>query len=143
MVCQGWEDGVDELSFGFDGDVGVFQERCELVADVVCFLYFCFDFSVKSSIFCKYAAEALELGHLQELSAVDVEFAGCSAHLHCLGLADVGVEFAGFLLTFIVSVWLMLVLSLLGVLLTFTVSVWLKLVLSLLGFCSPSLSRSG
>ena len=28
-----------------------------------------------------------------ELSAVDVEFAGCSVHLHFLGLAD--VEFAG------------------------------------------------
>ena len=26
LVCQGGdEDGVDELSFGFDGDVGVFQ----------------------------------------------------------------------------------------------------------------------
>ena len=65
LVCQGGdEDGVDELSFGFDGDVGVFQERCKLVADIVCFLDSCFDFSVKSSIFCKYAAEVLELSHL-------------------------------------------------------------------------------
>ena len=39
-------------------------------------------------IFCKYASEVLELGHLQELSAVHVEFAVCSVHLHCLGLAD-------------------------------------------------------
>ena len=54
LVCQsGDEDGVDELSFGFDGDVGVFQERCKLVADAVCFLDSCFDFSVKSSIFYK------------------------------------------------------------------------------------------
>ena len=57
LVCQGGdEDGVDELSFGFDGDVGVFQERCKLVADIVCFLDSCFDwtlvFSFKSSIFC-------------------------------------------------------------------------------------------
>ena len=64
-MCQGGdEDEVDELSFGFDGDVGVFQERCKLVADIVCFLDCCFDFSVKSSIFCKYATEVLELSHL-------------------------------------------------------------------------------
>ena len=91
LVCQGGdEEGVDELSFGFDGDVGLFQERCKLVAGVVCFLDSCFDFSVKPSIFCKYATEVLDLGHLLELIAVDVdvEFAGCSAHLHCLGLAD-------------------------------------------------------
>ena len=75
LVCQGWdEDGVDELSFGFEVDVGVFQEWCKLVPDIVCFLDSCFDFSVKSSIFCKYATEVLELGHLLELSAVDVEF---------------------------------------------------------------------
>ena len=66
----------------------MFQERCKLVTDVVCFLDSCFDFSVKSSIFCKYVTEVLELGHLLELSAVDVEFAVCSAHLHRLGLAD-------------------------------------------------------
>ena len=39
-------DRVDELSFGFDGDVGVFRERCKLVADVVCFRDSCFDFSL-------------------------------------------------------------------------------------------------
>ena len=98
LVCQGGDgNGVDELSFGVDGDIGVFQEQCKLVADVVCFLDSCFDFSVKSSIFCKYATEVLDLGHLLKLSAVDVdvEFAGFSTHLHCLGLADVDVVFAG------------------------------------------------
>ena len=66
----------------------MFHERCKLVADVVCCLDSCFDFSVKSSFFCKYVTEVLELGHLLELSVVDVEFAECSVHLHCLGLAD-------------------------------------------------------
>ena len=62
LVCQGGdEDGVDELSFGFNGDVGVFQDRCKLVADSFCFLESCFDISVKSYIFC---TEELELGHL-------------------------------------------------------------------------------
>ena len=73
-----------------------------MVADIVCFLDSCFDFSVKSSIFCKYVTEVLELGHLLELSAIDVgvEFAGCSAHLHRLGLADADfhvVFFTGYL----------------------------------------------
>ena len=36
LVCQGGDEGVDELSFGFDGDV--FQELCKLAADIVCFL---------------------------------------------------------------------------------------------------------
>ena len=64
---------------------------CKLVADVICFLDSCFDFSVIASIFCKYVAEVLELGHLLELTAVDVdvEFAVCSVQqLHCLSLAD-------------------------------------------------------
>ena len=67
----------------------------ELVADVVCPLDSCFDFSVKSSIFCKYAAEVLELGRLLELSGadIDVKFAGCSAHLHYLGRPDRYIEF--------------------------------------------------
>ena len=74
----GDEDVIDELCVGFDADVGVFQEWCELVADV-CFLDSCFDFS-KSSIFCKYTAEVLELGHLLGLIDVDVdvEVALCS-----------------------------------------------------------------
>ena len=76
------------LIFDFDGDVGVFQERCKMIAAIVCFLDSCFDLSVKSSIFCNYATEVLELSHLLELTAVDVEFAVCSAHLHCLSLAD-------------------------------------------------------
>ena len=54
----------------------MFQERCELVADNVCFLDSCSNFSVKSAIFCKYATEVFELGHLPELSAIDVEFLG-------------------------------------------------------------------
>ena len=70
----------------------MFQERCELVADVVCFLDSCFNFSVKLSIFCKYVTKVLELSYLLELSAVDVEVAVCSAHLHCLGLADVDLH---------------------------------------------------
>ena len=65
----------------------MFQEQCKLVADIVRLLDSCLDFSVKSSIFCKYVTEVLEPGHLLELSAVDVEFVGCSVHLHCLGLA--------------------------------------------------------
>ena len=59
-----------------------------MVAAIVCFLDSCFDLSVKSSIFCKYVTEVLDLSHLLELSVVDVEFAVCSVHLHCLGLAD-------------------------------------------------------
>ena len=47
------EDGVDELSVAFNGDVGVSQKRCKLVADVGFFMDSCFDFSVKLSIFCK------------------------------------------------------------------------------------------
>ena len=78
LVGQGEdEDGIDELSLGFDADVRVFQERCELVAGAVCFLNSCFDFS-KSSIFCKYTAEVPELGHLLGLIDVDVEVALCS-----------------------------------------------------------------
>ena len=50
LVCQGGDED-DELSFGFDGDVGVFQERYKLVADIVCLLDSCFNFSVKLSIF--------------------------------------------------------------------------------------------
>ena len=66
----------------------------ELEADVVCFLDSCFDFSVKSSIICKYAAEVLELGHLLELSAfdIDVKFTGCFGHLHRIGLAVLRIE---------------------------------------------------
>ena len=67
------------------GNVGMFQERCKLLADIVCFLDSCFDLSVKSSIFCKYATDVLELGRLLELRAIDVD----AAHLHCLGLAVV------------------------------------------------------
>ena len=38
-MCQGGdEDGVNELSFGFGGNVGMCQEQCKLVADVVYFL---------------------------------------------------------------------------------------------------------
>ena len=66
--------------------VSMFQEWCKLVADVVCFLDSCFDFSVKSSIFCKYAAAVLELSHFLELNVVDAT--GCAALLDCLSLAD-------------------------------------------------------
>ena len=96
LACQGGdENGVDELSFGFGGDVGVFQERCKLVVDIVCFLDSCFDISVKSSISCKYATYVLEFGPLLELHAidVDVEFPVCSAHCISLAVADRHVVF--------------------------------------------------